>query len=314
MGIYDRDYYRGEGTDQGGTSLVPQSLIVRLLFLNAGLYLADFFFGGRSHAVTDFLALHRDDAAQPWMWWRLLSYAFVHDPRDIGHIACNMLGLWIFGRELEVLYGAREFLRIYLGAALLGGIVWLVHAQFSPAQGMVIGASGAVMAAVVLFALHFPQRTILVMMIFPLPAWALAALYVGINLWMALGGAADSGVAVDVHLAGAAFAFAYYRWGAGLQRWLPDLRRWLPRRRSGRSRPWFFPSDRSSSRPRPGDDGEELRIYRPDPTSDGEGETALDAQADAILAKLHQQGDASLTPAEREILEAYSRRLRQRRR
>jgi len=37
----------------------------------------------------------------------------------------------------------------------------------------------------------------------------------------------------------------------------------------------------------------------------------LDAQADRLLQKIQDQGEDSLTPKERQLLEAYSRRMRQ---
>jgi hypothetical protein len=49
-----------------------------------------------------------------------------------------------------------------------------------------------------------------------------------------------------------------------------------------------------------------LKIHAPEPTYDN-----LDAEADRVLEKLHQEGEASLTPRERRVLEDYSRRMRQ---
>ena len=274
------------------------------------LYFLDLFLGGPRHALTNALTLTSDDLARPWQWWHLLSYAFAHNPYQIGHLASNMLGLWFFGREVEAVYGRWEFLRIYLAAAFLGGLAWLARSStLGGGGGGVIGASGAVVAVVILFALRFPHRQVLFMMFIPMPAWVMGIIYVVADLAAATSGVNSRNVAYDVHLVGAAFAFLYYRLGWNLGRftfrWPTRLSRprWLrwPRRASFRR---SVPGDTESS--------DELRIFRPE--NAGGSHRDLDERADAVLAKLHQQGDESLTADERQVLEAYSRRMRQKHR
>jgi membrane associated rhomboid family serine protease len=312
VGIYDRDYYREEEASEASSVRFPQTTVMRLVMLNAALYLADLLFGGREHAVTSFLALHREDASLPWYWWRTLSYAFAHNPFSLQHIGFNMLGLWMFGREVEPLFGRWEFLRFYLAAALVGGVAWLVRVVgFGGEGGVLLGASGAVVATVILFAMRFPHRQVLFMMVIPMPAWVMALIYVGFDVLGSLSYSKQA-IAYDVHLAGAAFGFLYCRLGLNFGRFSPSLPQWLRRPRwravSPRERGASEESDpRGAGVPR-----EELRLYRPEPSDPQWAD--LDQKADAVLAKLHEFGDQSLTAEERAVLEAYSRRMRQRRR
>lgn len=330
MGIYDRDYYRDEDESTGTASSLPQTFVVRLILANSALFLLDMFFGGEGHGLTRFLALSTDEVREPWNWWRLVSYAFAHSPGDLSHIASNMLGLWFFGRELEAFYGRWEFLRIYLLAAVVGGAVWLFRYGLlggGAGPGELVGASGSIVALVILFAFRFPKQQILFMMILPMPAWLLGVIYVAFDLFgLSQKAGGLGGVAYDVHLAGAAFAAAYHLldWNLGrLASLIPGFGRFTSRRRrSSRNRGWWkrawwkrdwWPRSRPASDYDDGDSPDrELRVYQPEtpePVRDD-----LDRRADQVLAKLHQFGDSSLTADERATLEAYSRRLRARRR
>ncbi|MFO0904632.1 MAG: rhomboid family intramembrane serine protease [Pirellulales bacterium] len=310
MGIYDREYYRDESESGGAGQYVPRTMVVRLILLNALLYLADMLFGGPRHSITSLLVLGSDDWSQPWKLWHLVSYAFGHNPFQIMHILGNMYGLWFFGRELEECYGKWEFLRIYLVGAVVGGVVWMLRTTWLGVPSQLLGASGAVMTLVVLYCLRFPDRRILLMMIIPVPAWVLGVLYVGQDLYAATSARSESNVAYDVHLVGAAFGFLYYQLDWNLGRFSFPLSSRLgrtSRRPSGSS--WWT----RLWRRRPSD---HLKVYSPPPpppSSSSKPADDLDERADAVLAKLHQFGDASLTPDERQVLEAYSRRLRQRR-
>jgi membrane associated rhomboid family serine protease len=81
-------------------------------------------------------------------WWRLLTYAFLHDPSNILHIGFNMFALYLIGPVMEEIYGHVEYLVIYLLCALGGGLLTVIAA---PNDGA-IGASGALFG---LFGLGF---------------------------------------------------------------------------------------------------------------------------------------------------------------
>ena len=110
----------------------------------------------RSNGVTGWFELSGDAVLRHWEVWRLLTSAFCHSPAQITHLLFNMLGLWIFGNLVEGVYGAREFLRFYLTAAVVSAVGFLVVellvTRFAirqiPAE---YGASGAVMAVMMVF-------------------------------------------------------------------------------------------------------------------------------------------------------------------
>jgi membrane associated rhomboid family serine protease len=290
MGLSDREYYRDEqptGFQLGGAHM----LVTKLVALNVILFLVDALFFRGSHALMRGMSVTPETLVKPWLWWQFLTYGFAHSPDNIGHIFGNMLGLWMFGRDVEQVYGPREFLRFYLTAILLGSLTWATRYFFFVDDGAahyLLGASGGVTAVVLLFVLHFPRRTILLMFFLPVPAWVLGVLLIFYNV---LGVHQGGTTAYDVHLVGAAFAFLYFRlhWNLG---------RLVPSRLRDVLRGW------TKSRPK-------LRIHEPDieePYQD------LDAEADVVLQKLHSKGEESLSPKERRILEAYSRRMRQKHR
>ena len=224
MGIYDREYYRGEdlGSHSSGNGL---PMVTNLVIISAVFYVLDIF--TPDHWLMQTMAASPNSVVKPWLSWQLLTYGFAHSWLDKWHIIANMFGLWMFGRDVEGVYGRWEILRIYLLTIVLGGLVWAVRASLTVDPRLwdgyiVLGASGAVTCIILLFCFLFPRRTVLLMFIFPAPAWVLGLLIVIMNVvGMRMPG--SDKVAYDVHLVGAAFAFGYYRFGWNLGRWIPRL-------------------------------------------------------------------------------------------
>jgi membrane associated rhomboid family serine protease len=157
--------------------------------------------------------------------WQYFTYLFLHG--DISHLLFNLLGLWMFGGDVEQRMGSREFLRFYLLCGAGAGVVWVGVSWLAGTSGITIGASGAIFGVLTAFAVMFPERIILVMLIFPMRARTAALLFAGIEL-LASWGYAGSGVNRVAHLAGMAIAYIYLRrYTLGLQ-----LRGLLGRRRS----------------------------------------------------------------------------------
>ncbi len=295
MGIYDRDYYRDESGSRGWHLRGPQSIVIALVLVNAAIFLAGLFFPreGDVSLLTRWLSLKPDALLAPWRWWEFLTYGFVHSTGDIFHIAGNMFVLWMFGRFVEPIYGRWELLRFYLVAIVLGGVIWAARMYFfydvaAREQYYLLGASGAVTAVLMLFIFHFPRQTILLFFVIPMPAWVLGVFIIVMDIFRLRG---QSGVAADVHLVGAAFAFLYWRLGWNLGRGVPGFLRFDSLRRAMKRSP-------------------RLRVHHEDTPRSG---PSIDEQADRLLDKVHREGEESLTNRERRILEEYSRRMRQRR-
>jgi len=283
MGLYDRPYYREE---RRGDWLSGRSMVVNLILLNVAVYLAQFLFDGPNQRLTDALGLHDDLLSKPWQFYQLLTYGFAHDPDSLLHIVFNMFGLWLFGTDLEGIYGRAEFVRLYLTTVVVAGLVWLGIESVNDHPSLLIGASGAVMGLMILFVLHFPRRVFYIYGILPMPAWAMGILFALADVTGFLNPSGDR-VANVAHLAGMAFGFVYYQSGMNLGRFMPT--RW--------------PTWKSTFRLRP-----KLRIHDPEQESNN-----LNAKVDAILAKISREGEASLTRSERRTLEEASRRYQQRR-
>src|SRR5690349_12494207 len=154
MGIYDRDYYKEE--PQGWFAEGARSMVVNLIIINVGVYLAQILF--RQSQITDLLALSANIWSKPWLYWKLLSAGFAHDPDNVFHVIFNMYFLWLFGRDLEITLGKKEFLFFYLSTIVLANAGWMASQVliFHNPGASAIGASGGVMGVAMLFACRDP--------------------------------------------------------------------------------------------------------------------------------------------------------------
>jgi len=138
---------------------------------------------------------------------QLLTYGFLHDLRGLGHIAFNMFGLWMFGRDIERMIGARRFLTYYLTCVIGAGIVQLIVAGMQGGIYPTIGASGGVFGILLAFAMAFPNR--MIMLLFPpipMKAKYFVLIYGLLELYLGLSGRTP-GVANFAHLGGMLFGF-----------------------------------------------------------------------------------------------------------
>lgn len=284
MGLYDRDYtqYQDEPPRFGGGATEKPAWLI-IIIVTVVCFLADALFFSRNHELVDWMGVGANTWREPWMWWQWVTYAFAHDPSNIQHIFFNMLGLFFFGSAVERRLGRGEFLRFYLAAAVVGGIVHSITMALFGGPG-VIGASGSVMGCVILFCFLYPNANILLMMVFPIKAWVAGVLFAVMDLAGALSGTGNT--AFNVHLAGMAFAALYHLLGWRLK--FLDVTAWGSGGGGGGVRR-----------------GARLKIHDPDRKLAKEA-----AEADRILKKIHDEGEASLTGAERRLLERYSRRMR----
>ncbi|MGE0705117.1 MAG: rhomboid family intramembrane serine protease [Vicinamibacterales bacterium] len=145
--------------------------------------------------------------------WQVVTYMFLH--AGIFHLLLNMLVLWMFGTELERIWGTRYFLKYYfvtgVGAGILTVLFSLLPFGFAEQirYAIVIGASGAIYGLLLAYALYFPDRPILMMMLFPIPAKYFVMIIGAISLYSSLG--MSGGVAHATHLGGLAIGYFYLR-------------------------------------------------------------------------------------------------------
>ena len=148
--------------------------------------------------------------------WTLLTAAFSHS--ELWHIAINMVVLWSFGSVLERLLGWRVFLAFYLTSGLVASVAHCVVSWgMGRAEVPALGASGAVSALLLVYALLFPKARLLVFGIIPVPALAGALFFVGLDLWGLVAQGQGGGLPIGhgAHLGGAL---------CGLVFWLVALR------------------------------------------------------------------------------------------
>ena len=138
--------------------------------------------------------------------YQFVTYLFLHG--SFFHLFFNMLMLWMFGRELETRWGTRFFLKYYFLTGVGAGITSFL---FNPASHSVtIGASGAIMAILVAFALHDPNRRVYVWFLFPIKIKWLVVFLIALDLFAAMSHSSD-GVARFAHLGGALIGFVYLK-------------------------------------------------------------------------------------------------------
>jgi len=156
------------------------------------------------------------DGAVYFRVWQLISYAFLHDPHNIAHLAFNMLGLWMFGTEIERYVGPTRLSVCYFASVITAAATQLVVPGWLGAPpAPTIGAAGCVFGLLLAYALLFPHRKVVPLIPpIPMPAWVFATLYAAVELVMGVTGTL-SGVAHFAHLGGmigSALVVLQWRW------------------------------------------------------------------------------------------------------
>ena len=238
MGIYNRDYMKdgGAGPVWGGGSSGFPPVCKWLIIATVGVYVAQMF-GGTG--LENWLALDSEKVLHGQVW-QLFTSAFCHSREGIFHILFNMLFLWWFGKTLEQMYGSREFLLFYLAGALCASLAFIGLDLVTGNLGSAIGASGAVMAVMMLYAAHFPRSKIYIWFVIPVEIRWIVLAYVIFDLYPVLvtlsGGHSSDGIAHSAHLGGLAFGFLYWKFGWNLGTQWDRMRMRLTGSAAGRGR------------------------------------------------------------------------------
>ena len=135
-----------------------------------------------------------------WLPWQPLSYAFLHD--GLFHLLFNMLGLWMFGAELERLWGPRRFLVFYGASVLAAAVAQLLVAALLGSPNPTVGASGGLFGLLMAYGMLFPYRTVMLLLPpIPMKARTFVAVFGAIELILGVT-APTGGVAHFAHLGG----------------------------------------------------------------------------------------------------------------
>jgi membrane associated rhomboid family serine protease len=282
--LEDRSYMRQD-------SFRPQwSMTLLLLAVNVAVFFLQKLVGP---SFEHNLALSNRGLAQGHIW-ELLTFQFLHG--SFFHLLFNCLAIFFFGRLVEDRLGRATFLKIYLISGTVGGLFHCAMAALMPQHfGMtaVVGASAGALGLLAAATMLDPNMTILAYFIIPIRAKFFLYLAGGFSLlYMVL--APNSQTAHSAHLGGLLAGVAYMRWGSLLESFLDSMRARSASRRflKAQTRSWA----RNKAR-RPEDLPPEEFISR---------------EVDPILDKISMHGIQSLTPREREILEAARAKMEQR--
>ena len=263
--------------------------------------------------VQEWLKLDTDKVIGSGQVWRLITNAFCHDRFSIWHIGFNMLLLFWFGQFVEATYGSKEFLCFYLGSAVVASLAFIGLELFTGERHGGIGASGAVMAVICVFAMWNPHHTIRVYFLFPIQIRYLLLFYVIYDLHpvlLALSGTVmNTGIGHAAHLGGLLFGYLYYRndwrllpyWNGVAQ--LAGSVGTNARIRKSNLRVYSENDDYEIDRE------PEARNQHAERTR---ADLRFDEQLDDVLKKISESGQDSLTPREKRVLLQGSQRYRNR--
>ncbi|MDB4887244.1 MAG: Peptidase rhomboid domain protein [Gemmatimonadetes bacterium] len=258
--------------------------------------------------------------ALPRSAWTALTYMFVHF--GLWHLALNMYALFVFGPRLESAMGTRAFTLFYLWCGLGGAVAHMLFVR----SGVVIGASAAVLGVMFGYAQQWPDEEVALFGIVPMRTWTMVMLFAATNLALGL---LDAETAAGTggwhtylaHAGGIAFAWLYMRTppAASIERLrqrispAPDyvdeapraIPRTLPRARAQRDEVDEIVAESRAIA---------AQQQRPAPRVVPPSRSAVEAPGDAVnrvLDKISSHGLASLSAAERAVLDEMARRLQE---
>jgi len=199
----------------GGFSLFPP-VIKYLLIINIGVFLLQFFFldmlkAGKVSVGDEFLknfALFTLDSPY-FRPWQVFTYMYMHG--SFSHLFFNMFALWMFGMELENLWGSKTFFIYYTVCGLGAGLANLLIAPlftFTPPNVPTVGASGSIYGVLIAFGMIFPNRYIYIYFMLPIKAKYLVLIYMVVEVFAVMS-QSQTGIAHIAHLGGAVVGAFY---------------------------------------------------------------------------------------------------------
>jgi membrane associated rhomboid family serine protease len=302
MSYSGRDYYRPTG--MGGFSFFPP-MIKYLLIINGVVFLLQIIFENlvfgdvpgwyimnRYFALNPIVGIDAAGQSFNFQFWQLITYQFMH--ANFSHILFNMFLMWMFGMEIENMWGSQKFLVFYLTCGIVAGLVQLLFAPLlSGGVAFTIGASGAVFGIMIAFAMFFPDRYIYLYFLIPIKAKYLIVFLVVIE-FMSVGNMDFT--AHLAHIGGAVSAFAFILLDRKYNFNFDKILRSIKNFGAGSSK--SFNSKRSSFfGPQKEKDVMDAKFY------DINNKDEIDQEEiDRILDKISQSGYQNLTEREKKVL------------
>jgi len=255
----------------------------------------------------------------PFWPWQVISYMFLHG--GFWHLFFNMFALWMFGIELENMWGSKKFALYYFICGIGAAVANLFISPLFTYAAPTVGASGAIFGILVAFGYLFPDRYIYIYFFLPLKAKYLVIIYMALELYAGIS-SQQSGIAHIAHIGGAVVGLIYL---------LITQRKPLSHFRTpGKSKfdiNSFFKGKSSGSgttkttdfwKQKPPDfskveDAKYTEVKNDEPDYDSKQkmeQQELQTKVDAILDKLGKGGYQSLTEEEKRVLFQESKKLR----
>jgi membrane associated rhomboid family serine protease len=146
-----------------------------------------------------------------FMPWQVITYSFLHGNEL--HILFNMIGLYMFGSEVERVLGQKRYLNYYLVSVLAAAIAQLAMAALTQGPPYpTVGASGGIFGLLLAYGMFFPRRIVmLIIPPIPMPARVFVFVYAAIELFLGVTGTQE-GVAHFAHLGGMAGGYLMLRY------------------------------------------------------------------------------------------------------
>ncbi len=172
-----------------------------LVSVNFGIYILQSV-SGKEDVFFRLFGLVPSTFLSDLMLWQPFTYLFFHAPFyssvGISHVLLNMLGLWVFGRELEQAWGKTKFLRYYFTTGIGSGLITYFF-QIS-SDNPVIGASGAVYGILLAYGISYPNRMLYIWGLIPVRSMWLVIVMGSIAFFGLLGNA--DGISHVTHISG----------------------------------------------------------------------------------------------------------------
>jgi len=298
------NYYRPFGRFSVFPPVIKNLLIINVAVFFLQMIANNLLVGGKPlwYVLNLWFALNPVGDAFNFQIWQLITYQFMHG--SFSHILFNMFALWMFGMEVENIWGSKKFLLYYLICGITAGLAQLFIAPLFSVPAVTIGASGAVFGVMIAFAMLFPDRYIFLYFLIPIKAkYLIGFLFILEIFWI---GDAGSNVAHLAHLGGALAGFLFIMFDKNID--VPLKRMWniSSGYRSGGNikNPFSGLAGRFKKR---GNDIENAKYY--DIDAKEEEEKITQAEIDNILDKISKSGYQNLTEREKKILFKASKKM-----